>query len=290
MDPHDFDKLWNYGDPAGTEEKFRAILPDAVNNPDPEYYPQLLTQIARATGLQRKFDAAHEILDTVEAVLTDETPVTRVRYLLERGRVFNSSRKKDLAKPLFVEAWDLAREAGEDFLAVDAAHMVAIAETGAAGLAWNMKAIEYAENSKQPRAYGWLGSLYNNTGWDYHEMGDFEKALDLFQRALLFRESQGHPEAIRIAKWSIGRCLRSLGRLDEALEIQNGVLADSQAAGEPDGYAQEELGELLLAMGKGEEAAPHFAAAYKALSQDEWLLDNEPKRIARLLKLGQVNH
>jgi hypothetical protein len=53
----DFDKLWNFNDPAESERKFRALPPDA----------EVQTQIARAQGLQRKFDEAHKTLDAVVA-------------------------------------------------------------------------------------------------------------------------------------------------------------------------------------------------------------------------------
>lgn len=287
MPPFDFDALWNYSDPAETEAKFRALLPNAEDHPDPEYHVQLLTQIARTLGLQRKFEEAHVLLDKVESLLTEQTPAARVRYLLERGRAYNSSGKKERANPLFVEAWDRARELGADFHAVDAAHMVAIAETGEAGLEWNMTAIEYAEQSEDERARGWLGSLYNNTGWSYHDLGAFEKALDLFERALAFREQQGNPANIRIARWCIARCLRSLGRVDEALQIQLALLEEARQAGSPDGYTHEELGELLILTGQVEQARPHFAAAYATLSQDPWLVENEPERLARLQDLGE---
>src|SRR5688572_21565066 len=81
-----FDELWDYNDPATTEQKFRALLPRAEASADRFYHAQLLTQLARAQGLQRKFDEAHATLDQVAQV---DQPPARVRYLLERGRVFN---------------------------------------------------------------------------------------------------------------------------------------------------------------------------------------------------------
>jgi len=123
----DFDTLWDYQRPEGTEAAFRALLPEAERGPDRSYHLQLLTQIARAQGLQRRFDAAHETLDVVEARLGDAPLVARLRYLLERGRVFNSSAAPDSARPLFQQAWDLSGAAPEvAFYAVDAAHMLAI--------------------------------------------------------------------------------------------------------------------------------------------------------------------
>jgi len=46
---------------------------------------------SRTQGLQRDFAAAHQTLDAVQSELTDDLCRARVRYLLERGRVFNSS-------------------------------------------------------------------------------------------------------------------------------------------------------------------------------------------------------
>lgn len=282
----DFDQLWNYNDPAGTEQKFRALLPQAETDGDTSYHAQLLTQIARTLALQRKFDEAHQVLDQVELRLTDTLETARIRYLLERGRAFNSSGKKELARPLFLEAWERAKAVQEDFYAVDAAHMLGIVEPGAVSLDWNLQAIAYAEQSNSPRARNWLGSLYNNTGWTYHDLGEYEKALDLFERALVFRQGQGNKENIRIARWCVGRCLRSLGRNEDALALQLALLAESQATNEPTGYTHEELGELYRLRGDQDQARPHFAAAYAELSQDPWLAENEPERLTRLKQLG----
>lgn len=283
----DFDTLWNYNDPAGTEQKFRALLTQAEAGDDRSYHTQLLTQLARTLGLQRRFDEAHQVLDTVEPLLTDDLETARIRYLLERGRAFNSSKHPEQAHPLFLEAWERAKAAKEDSYAVDAAHMLGIVEKGEASLDWNMQAIAYAEGSTSPRARNWLGSLYNNTGWTYHDMGEYEKALDLFERAVILRQQQGNAETIRIARWCVARCLRSLGRNEKALEIQLTLLKEGEETGTPDAYTQEELGELYLIAGNAEKARPHFATAYAALSQDPWLVENEPERIARLKELGK---
>ncbi|MFZ1459275.1 MAG: hypothetical protein WAU38_00630, partial [Ignavibacteria bacterium] len=87
----EFDKLWNYSKPDETEKKFREILPEIKASGDKSAYLQLLTQIARTLGLQRKFEDAHILLDETETQLTDDDPVSKIRYQLERGRTFNSS-------------------------------------------------------------------------------------------------------------------------------------------------------------------------------------------------------
>ncbi|MCA9998034.1 MAG: hypothetical protein KDE56_19875, partial [Anaerolineales bacterium] len=89
----DFDELWDYGRPAETEAKFRALLPEAEAAGDADYLAQLLTQLARTLGLQRQFAAAHELLDRVEGVAQAGT-IAQVRCLLERGRCFNSAGDK----------------------------------------------------------------------------------------------------------------------------------------------------------------------------------------------------
>lgn len=285
MECRDFDASWDYDRPAETEQRFRRLLPEAER--DRAYYVELLTQIARAQGLQRQFAGAHQTLDEVEWSLEDGMTVPRIRYLLERGRVYNSSQQPDVARPLFLEAWDLARASGEDFYAVDAAHMMAIAEPGAGNqLDWNLKALAVAESSMSLRAQKWKGSLYNNIGWTYHAQGDFEQALAYLRRALAEREAAGDERETRIARWCEARALRSLGRLEEAYERQRALLAEYERAGERSGYVYEELGECLLSLDHLEEARPYFRMAYEELANDPWLLERESDRIARLRELG----
>jgi len=282
----DFDKFWNYGDPAATERQFRQLLPDAESSGDKSYLAQLLTQIARAQGLQRDFEGAHQTLDVVSKLLIDDLTTARIRYQLERGRVFNSSGKKDQAQPLFLQAWELGQTTHEDFYAIDAAHMLAIVSSADEQMAWNLKALALAESSSQPRARNWLGSLYNNIGWTYHDAGQYSQALNIFEKALHFREEQGQPSNIRVAKWCIARTLRSLGRTQEALVRQFTLLAEHHAAGTSDGYTSEEIGECLLVLGRAEESHPYFAQAYAELSKVEWLVANELTRLERLKSLS----
>ncbi len=282
----DFDTLWNYDDPAATERQFRQLLPAAELSADKSYLAQLLTQIARAQGLQRLFEEAHQTLDVVSKLLTDDLQLAHVRYQLERGRVFNSSGKPDQARPLYLQAWELAQAAHEDFYAVDAAHMLAIAASPDEQMEWNLKALDLAESSPQPRAHKWLGSLYNNIGWTYHDQQQYDQALTIFKKALKWREEQGEPSTILIAKWCIARTLRSLGRTQEALEQQLALLIGHQAAGTSDGYVSEEIAECLLELGRTDESHPYYAQAYAELSKDVWLVANEVARLERLKALA----
>ena len=279
----DFDSFWDYSNPAQTETKFHEVLPQF---PEGNERLELLTQIARTQGLQRKFDEAHQTLDEVEGQLLVDSSRARVRYLLERGRVFNSSKHPDEARPFFEHALTMAQELKEDFYAVDAAHMLAIVADPASSLDWNLRAIQMAESSADEKARGWLGSLYNNTGWSYHDMGDFESALKIFEKAESYFGEVRRADRLRIAKWTVARCLRSMNRIDDALSKQMALKAEFDSIGESDGYVDEEIGECLLLLKRESEAKPYFAKAYELLSQDEWMMANEPERMKRMKELG----
>jgi tetratricopeptide (TPR) repeat protein len=278
----DFDLLWDYDQPDRTEIKFREIL---LQFPEEEpAFLKLLTQIARAQGLQRKFDQAHQTLDQVERRLKDSPSRHKVRYFLERGRVFNSSGKPEEACPFFEQALEMAKGLNEDFYAVDALHMLAILASPEQRLSLNLQAIELAESSQQDKARNWLGSLYNNTGWSYHDMGHYASALEIFEKAEAWRRSKGQGKETHIATWCVARTLRSLGRIEEALSRQ--MKLNEGSAGKEDGYVSEEIGECLLALSRLEEARPYFAKAYELLSKDEWLVEQEAERLTRLKELG----
>jgi tetratricopeptide (TPR) repeat protein len=281
-----FDDLWNYDQPAETEHAFRRLLPAARTAGDRSYLAQLLTQIARTQGLQRQFEQAHTTLDEAQALLDGQSMVARIRYLLERGRVFNSAGEQIRARLLFLQAWEDASARGEDFYAVDAAHMLAIVKPAEEQLAWNRRALELAERSPDPRARRWLGSLYNNIAWTYHDAGQYGEALAMFQQALEWQRARGKARETRIAEWCVARTRRSLSHYKEALERQRTLWEAAQEAGDSDGFIQEELGECLLALGREEEARPWFSQAHQILSQDPWLTANEPARIVRLKELA----
>jgi tetratricopeptide (TPR) repeat protein len=187
---------------------------------------------------------------------------------------------------LFEGALDLAGQLSEDFYAVDALHMLAII-VPEESIELNRQAIQLAEQARDERARGWLGSLYNNTGWSLHDRGDYAPALEMFEKAEALRRLKGNADEVRIAVWCVARALRSLNRLKEALSRQRELKKEYDSVGEKDGYVFEELGECLLALGRGEEARPWFAEAYELLSQDAWLAEREPGRLARLKSLGE---
>ncbi len=260
----DIDALWEYGNPAASEERFRAALAGAAGDERLE----LLTQIARTYSLSKRFDEAHGLLDEVENQLSEAGPRPRVCCLLERGRSFNSAGDPERARVLFVEAWDLARSAGQEGLAVDAAHMVAITYPGSPeAIVWNQRGLAVARGSQDARARGLIAPMLNNMAWDLHDLGRFDEALALFEEAQTEWIARGKPGPIRAAKWAVARCLRSLGRFDQALALQQALEREDTAAGKVDGSVLEELGENLAALNRLAEARPYFAKAAEVRSK-----------------------
>src|SRR5829696_7477638 len=186
---------WDFDDLDATEARFRALQ------------AEVLTQLARIEGLRGNYAEADRLLDAV----TDGSPRTRIRVELERGRLRNSSGDKAAALPVFERAFEAAVDAGEDWLAADAAHMCAIAAPDRAGLvAWTKRGLELARRSAAA-AY-WEGHLLNNVGWDYFDAGEHEQALELFQQALVVRERD--PEngsAIEAAREAVAEARKALG-------------------------------------------------------------------------------
>jgi tetratricopeptide (TPR) repeat protein len=286
--PPDFMAQWDYKDPAASALRFHALLTKARVTADLQLELELLTQIARTHSLQRQFEQAHQLLDEIHPRLTDATPRARIRALLERGRTFNSAGDKASARTLFEQAWQQGLKSKELYLAIDAAHMVAIAAPLEEQSRWHQLAMELAERSQDEKVRGWLPSLYNNQGWTLFELGRFDEAKTLQQKCLAWHEQHHNPAKAFIARWSLARLTRAQGLHEQALAELTQLQAEMVEAGEPeDGYLFEELGENALVL-DDPAAAEYFARAWFLLSQDRWLKANEAERLARLKQLAKL--
>jgi tetratricopeptide (TPR) repeat protein len=277
------DELWDFDDPAASGSRFRAAAGDASIDRERGI---LMTQVARALGLQGNYSEGMAILDAIPHA--DGDLEVEVRARLERGRILNTRGDRAEARPEFDAAFEGATSAGLENLAVDALHMLAIVAPADEQLALNERAIALANAATDPRARRWLASLYNNTAWTQFDAGNLDEALRLFELALEERLVVNKPRETGIARWAVARTLRAQGRTDEALAAQRDLKRFNAEAGIDDPYVEEELGECLLALRRLDEARPHFAKAAEGISADPWMLANEPARIARLQELGRT--
>jgi tetratricopeptide (TPR) repeat protein len=226
-------RLWDFADPAGSEERLRAAAREAPS-PAAEV---LLAQVARALGLQEQFEAGHAVLDSVTPV----TPEVEVRVALERGRLLRSAGSVAEAAPWFDAAAEKAEDAGLEALQVDALHMAALVAPPEEQLAANEKALAVARASADVTARDWDASLLNNIGMVHADSGRWSEALAAFEAALAARERIGVAEQTQVAWWMVAWALRNLGRRQEAIAIQLRLKAEHDAAGTSDPYVEEEL-------------------------------------------------
>ena len=200
--------LWDFDDLGASEQRFRGQLEQESSDAG---RAEVLTQIARVHGLRDDFGTCARMLDEAQA-LAGSNATARVRIDLERGRMHRSSGDLGASLPLFEAAFARASEAGDYYFAGDAAHMCALAvENRQAMEEWTQRGLELGE--REPDAAYWAGPLLNNLGWAYYDSGEYERALELFERALEVRERDPeNPAAVAHAKEAVGTALSALDR------------------------------------------------------------------------------
>ena len=193
------DQLWDFDDPALSEDRFRAAVSE--DRYDADERAELSTQLGRAIWLQGRYEEADALLDAIDG----DEPTVAVRVLLERGRLLNSSGHPQMAVPLFEQAAELADHLGEEFLAVDALHMLAIADSAHAET-WTRSALEYASTVHDERTKRWIVALHNNLGWTLHDAGRCTEAKVEFQLAEQWAGRVGTPRQQELAREAIQAC------------------------------------------------------------------------------------
>jgi tetratricopeptide (TPR) repeat protein len=259
----DLAPLWDFADPAASEQRMRAALATARGDDG----LILKTQIARSHGLRGDFDTARRLLHEIETEAGHAGAEVRVRWQLELGRTWASATHAATlltpqalvqARGRFERAHALAREAGLDGLAIDALHMFAFIDKAPADqLRWGEAALALALASTQPEARRWEASIRHNIGVALHQLGRLDDALGQFRQALAVRESGGSARSVHVARWMVAWTLRGLGRVDEALQIQRALEQAAAAAGKPDPHVFKEL-EALYRLAGDEARAGHY--------------------------------
>jgi tetratricopeptide (TPR) repeat protein len=204
LDQKTLDNLWDFDNPELSEQRFREAMADEKYDADER--AELATQLGRAIGLQARFEEADALLDAIDS---EDEPTIGIRIILERGRILNSSGHPQMAVPLFEQAAELGDHLGEEFLAVDALHMLAIADTDHPEL-WTRSALEYASTAHDPNTRRWMIALHNNLGWILHRSGRLTEALVEFQLAEQWAERVGTPAQQQYARAAIAECEHAL--------------------------------------------------------------------------------
>jgi tetratricopeptide (TPR) repeat protein len=267
--PLNLRQLWDFSNPAASEERMRAALATAQG----DEALILETQIARTWGLRRDFAKAREILAQVQPKLAQAGAEAQVRYWLELGRTWASAthnaaqltpEAKAQARDAYDRALSIAKAGKLDALAIDTVHMYAFIDTDPqSGLQWADEGLRLAKASTQPDARRWEATLRNNRGVALNQLKRHDEALTELKTALQLKQAEGNTVDTRVAHWMVANTLRLMGRLDESREIQLRLEREWDADNDPDPYVFEELEAIYKAQGHAERAA-HYAARLKA--------------------------
>jgi len=203
LDQKTLDQLWNFGDPAASEARFRAAMVEEMYDVDEQ--AELATQLGRAIGVQGRFEEADALLDGID----DDEPTVGVRILLERGRVLNAGGRAAMAVPLLEQAAELADHLGEEFLAVDALHMLSIADPGNAEV-WMRSGLEYASSAHDERTKRWMIALHAGLGSFLRGKKRLTEAMVEFQLAEQWAERLGTERQKALAREAITECGKAL--------------------------------------------------------------------------------
>jgi tetratricopeptide (TPR) repeat protein len=229
--------FWDFDDPAGSHARF---VDAAETEPDPAGRQAMLTQVARAHGLCEAFAAGHAVLDCLgdPAELTDEPGV---RALLERGRLYHLAGDPERAVPLYRTAYERAAASALIGLALDAAHMLAIALPDLAQQEeWTRRGLLLAAGSTDPLTPGMVAALLTNLGWSYADEDRWTLALELFDRVVQVRlASAADARTLHYARSDRASALRAVGRHSEALTELRQMAATPEGAVDP--YVAEEI-------------------------------------------------
>lgn len=242
-----------------------------------------LTQKARRLGLAGDFNGGHALVDQALPLAGDD-PAGLAMCAIERGRLYNSTGRPDDALPSFHQAWRHARDAQAHDLAVDAAHMIAVAGKLDDAVEWTGLALAYI--AEHPEAERWRGPLLNNLGWSFFDAGCFEEALPIFERAVDVRRSRSQPRELRIASYAVVRTLRALGRTGAALRLGEQIVNSADMDGEQVPYVYEELAECYTDAGSMDQARSYAERALAILERDESFARQQPQRLTRLRELS----
>ncbi len=209
--------MWDFADPASAVERFRAASLD--ERASSEVRAVMATQLARALGMLGELDDAGRVLDAVEREAGESDAELRARVAIERGRIVAAGAEPTTAVPGLTLGVREAARAGSAFLVLDALHLLALHDAGHEE-EWAAEGLDVLDGQRDPRVLRWGIALHHNLGWTKHDQGRATGALMEFERAVKIADRHGSAEQRQVTRWSVARCLRTLGRTDEALALQ----------------------------------------------------------------------
>jgi tetratricopeptide (TPR) repeat protein len=239
------------------------------------------SQIARCYLAMDKKEEGRPWLVKAFEIADPKDPVGWSRFLGVRGRYewkdvaeaeSATAPEASIAENTFKEMYDYCMKHKIHNRAIDAANMVSITAKIEDRVEWGLKGIEAAEDGGLEN---WLAPLWNNLGWTYDDLGQYDKSIEALMKAREYHYKNGKEMPMLIADWSVGHAYRMNGQLDSALTWINGVFEKASKIYEDNpqpenaewvGFSHKELGEIAMIRADEITALDHFKQAYEHLT------------------------
>ncbi len=210
--------------------------------------------LAEAWWYVAERDRCFEHLTRAERLIRDEAPSrAKARVLSQVSRYRALAADKEGAIDAGEEALAIAEQLGLDELRANALNNIALAKGNAgdfsAGMADIERSIEIALAVNSPEA----ARGYNNLAAMTSRMGDIRRALHFRQESVGLAEQFGDRPLYRYARSVVCWHVYSLGRWDEAMELADELVAESEL--KPD-YAESYVRtrRALIRLARGDES------------------------------------
>jgi len=290
------DSLFQVGDfeKAMTGYEEAAMAAEKANSKD--VLTEAYSQIARCHLKLERLDSGKEWLARAGKIADKKQATGWSRFLGVRGRfewreaaseTHEPAPVVDKAATTFREMYAYCMLHDLHERAIDAANMLSIVGPPSEKIDWGLKGIKAAEDGALE---SWLGPLWNNLGWNYDEIGEYDRALEALKKAREYHYKSERAIPRLVADWSVCVQLRKTGQIDSARAIMVGVLskAESLYADQPTsehsewvGLSHREMGEIELASAGDKKALEAFRKA-KAKLEEAGMADWDAKGFGEL--------
>ena len=268
----------------------------ARSESDKRILTEAFSQAARCYLKSDRKEEGRTWLQKAKEIASKDDPLGWSRYLGVRGRFEWKdaaettgllSPETDRASNTFKEMYDYCLRHDLYERAIDAANMVSITARKNERVNWALKGIDAAEKGN---IESWFAPLWNNLGWAYDDIGEYEKSLKALEKARIYHYKRGKELPMLIADWSVGHALRMTGQIDSAetllRRIQRLAFIRKGEEKSPEnaewvGFSNLELAEIMMIKGDMDKAKSLFKSAFSNLHEanmNEW----DPKKLEEI--------
>jgi tetratricopeptide (TPR) repeat protein len=217
------DELFDNKQQSEALEIYKSAADTALTENDNAGLTEAYSQMARCYLSMDNKEEGRPWLAKAEAIAKDTEPLGWTRYLGVKGRYLwkDAVEKQGKAAPvadeaakIFTELYDYSVKHKLHSRAVDAANMMSIVGDMESRIEWGLKGIEAAEIGNLE---SWMAPLWNNLGWNYSDLGRYDKSLEALKKARRYHYKKGLEKPMLISDWSVAYAFRMAGQPDSSM-------------------------------------------------------------------------